>query len=560
MNSNRTRYTSTPTFGMQKRNFAKKIISQHQAQQTPDFSQAPTPVNGMPLQNQPFFGQPFSQPANAPAQPQPPQGNFMPVGNFYPNSPTAQGMPQMPQPMPFAAPVFMQSGMPFPPMPNTMQQPLPNHTPTMGNASFSARAQGFVPPQAAPAQATVPVVQQAPVQPSFASKPQTVPPFSGMQPPVQQPFAYQAVPQQGMPQQNVPFTQNASPSMQQTRAPRQPITADQVWTVYLFVLLPLLLIPCFFVTGIWAFLRYVFIGATVIGLGAMWYRQMYSPATRLITSVIYVAFCIGCIAMLMQGTADVRQTSAAANSNPAAVTAQQPVVEESIAAADPTEVPVQATPTPPPVSGPSEAEKRLDLFMNLWMVNNTTEMVQLVQPSWCSKQENPSMALFMVLANRTPEDFVIEEITGSDTDNSRTVTMRATINKNTGKAPSIYRFMIMMVKEGEEWYVNPNSLATNDKEAAKADENVVKTQSVGTATEAPRTTVTPAPPASTTLYYNIGGNYYHMDPNCPSVNADNLPFGASFSYSDLKEVKASTNLLPCLKCGAPVNTLDNAVQ
>ena len=164
------------------------------------------------------------------------------------------------------------------------------------------------------------------------------------------------------------------------------------------------------------------------------------------------------------------------------------------------------------------------------------------------------MALFMVLANRTPEDFVIEEITGSDTDNSRTVTMRATINKNTGKAPSIYRFMIMMVKEGEEWYVNPNSLATNDKEAAKADENVVKTQSVGTATEAPRTTVTPAPPASTTLYYNIGGNYYHMDPECPSVGRDYLPFDASFPYSDLRSY--NRDLLPCLNCNSPVDPLD----
>jgi len=118
--------------------------------------------------------------------------------------------------------------------------------------------------------------------------------------------------------------------------------------------------------------------------------------------------------------------------------------------------------------------------------------------------------------------------------------------------------MIMMVKEGEEWYVNPNSLATNDKQASTADENVVKTQSVGTATEAPRTTVTPPPPATTTLYYNAGGNYYHMDPNCPSVNADNLPFDSSFSYSELKSIKQSTNLLPCLKCGAPVNTLEDA--
>ena len=51
-----------------------------------------------------------------------------------------------------------------------------------------------------------------------------------------------------------------------------------------------------------------------------------------------------------------------------------------------------------------------------------------------------------------------------------------------------------------------------------------------------------------------------MDPNCPSVNADNLPFDSTFAYSELKSIKQSTNLLPCLKCGAPVNTLEAAGQ
>ena len=59
-----------------------------------------------------------------------------------------------------------------------------------------------------------------------------------------------------------------------------------------------------------------------------------------------------------------------------------------------------------------------------------------------SAQENPPTALFMPLANRTPEEYTIEEISGTDQDNSRTVTMTATINKNNGKDPSIYRFMV----------------------------------------------------------------------------------------------------------------------
>ena len=560
MNSNRTRYASTPTYGMQKRNFMKKPAAARQTSQTPDFSQAPDPFNGMPFQQQPVIPQPMMQ---QPAQPTMPQGGFMPGTSFYAGN--VQGTPgmQSPQPVPFATPTFMQSGMPLPPMQNTIQQPmaqpLGNSVPPTSTGHFSSRAQGFVPPQSAPAQPPRPSVQpaSAPFQQPFAAQPQQfMPPFGGMQ--ASQPaFGYQTPPQQ----QSVPFAPVAQQQApQQPRAPREPLNADKLWTLFLFGLLPLLFIPCLFVTGMWSFVRYLFIGAVVIGLGAMWYRQMYTPTARLIVSMVYVALCIGSIAMQMQASADVRQTSTNFGAQNPAVSQQQVASAGETQAAEPTPVPVQPTATPLPVSGPSEAEKRLELFMNLWSVNNTTEMVQLVQPSWCSKQENPSMALFMVLANRTPEDFVIEDISGADTDNSRTVTMRATINKNNGKAPSVYRFMIMMVKEGEEWYVNPNSLATNDKQATTTDENVVKTQSVGTATEAPRTTVTPAPPASTTLYYNMGGNYYHMDPNCPSVNADNLPFDSSFSYSELKDMKSTTNLLPCLKCGAPVNTLEDAVQ
>lgn len=564
MNSNRTRYASTPTYGMQKRGFAIKNPASRQPAQTPDFSQAPDPLSGMPFQPQ----QPVAQPAMT--QPQQMPGFMSPPPYYQPSGmPVMQPVNPQPQPvqqMSFAAPTFMQPGVQLPPMqnmqPQPMNQPLGNSVPPMQPGAFSGRSQGFVPPQPA-RQQTAPAVQPAAptFQMPFSPMQQ---PFGGMQALVQtsaaQPFAFNnaSQPQSGTPFAQVPPVQQPAPSAgyQQPKAPREPIGADQIWSVFLFVILPLLFIPCLFVSGIWGAMRYVFIGAAIIGLSVMWFRQMYTPTIRLIVSCVYVALCIGSIAMAMQGQADVQKASTVQNPTSASQQQSQQQEPSAPAAAQPTANP-EPTATPLPVSGPSQAEQRLALFMNLWQVNNTTEMVHLVQPSWCSQQENPSMALFMVLANRTPEDFEIEEITGSETDNSRTITMRATINKNTGKAPSVYRFMIMMVKEGDEWYVNPNSLATNDKESAATDENVVKTQQQGNTTEAPRTTVTPPPPASTTLYYNMGGNFYHMDPNCPSVNADNLPFDTTFSYSELKAVKQS-GLLPCLKCGAPTNTLEDA--
>ena len=351
---------------------------------------------------------------------------------------------------------------------------------------------------------------------------------------------------------------------QQTSYTAQPVSvpvrsqkhmdADRLWTIFLFGLLPLLFVSSLFVPGSWDFLRYIFLGFTVVGLGAMWYRQMFASSTRLIISMVYVALCVATIAMLLQGGNDARRASAQLPSVPASQQQTASPEDPGAVVATPQPAPVE-TPVPA-VVGPSEAERRLELFMSLWQINNTSEMVSLVQPSWCSQQENPSQALFNVLMNRTPEDFVIEDVSGSDTDNSRTVTMRATINKNTGKAPIVYRFMVMMVKEGNEWYVNPNSLATND-EVETTEENVVNNKNAtGNVTEPPRTTVTPAPPASTLLYYNDGANYYHMDPNCVSVKSEYLPFDFSFSYGDLKTVMNQNGLSPCLKCNAPTNTLD----
>jgi len=113
---------------------------------------------------------------------------------------------------------------------------------------------------------------------------------------------------------------------------------------------------------------------------------------------------------------------------------------------------------------------------------------------------------------------------------------------------------VLMVKEGGQWYVNPNSLATNDE--VNTEEVVVndKTSNI-TTTEAPRTTVSPAPPAETTLYYNPdGGHYYHMDANCESIREEFRPLTGTFLYRDLREY---SSLSPCLKCGAPTTALPN---
>lgn len=554
MNGNRSKYTYTPTYGIQKRGLSKKGASICQIPEAPDFTQVPDPAIGVPLQ------QVIPQQTVQAMQTAPQINNFSAEPSYF--SSAQQSAPSAQHS--FMAPAFIQPGQhtQLPPIQQTMTHqnfstaPIGNNV-QHPNQAFNARTQGFVPPQSATSSNAQPGAS-IPPQIGWANPQavqQSIPPFSnsgmnGSQHSI--PFQFQqsqgVPPLQPVPQQPGFTVQATAPHA----APRVPsMDVDKLCSIFLFGILPLLFIPCIFVSSAWNALRYIFLGATVTGLGIMWFRQMYTASTRMIVSIVYVALCIGSIAMLVQGVNDNKQAAANLGQAPA-YTQTTPTPAANAGAV----VMPDTTPSPEPtITGPSEAEKRLKLFMELWKVNNTTEMVNLVQPSWRGQQENASTSLFVALANRTPEDFTIEDISGTETDNSRTITMRATINKNTGKAPVVYRFMVMMVKEGGEWYVNPNSLATNDaQQTATLEENVVKTQSSGAVTEPPRETVTPAPPASTLLYYNIGGNYYHMDAECPSVGKDYLPFDASFPYSDLGSYKRE--LLPCLNCNAPTDTLD----
>lgn len=536
MNGNRMKYTSTPTYGMQKRNVFKKSTPARPVPETPDFSQVPDFASPIPQQTMPV--QPVMQ------QPQ----MTSPAAPYFPSQPAYPPMqqPGMQQPsiqqpgmqVPFVQPTFYQPGMQLPPV-QGMTQPAPQQPLPLGNTMaaqiqsmpFSSHSQGFTPP---PVQQ--PSMQQ-PFAPNVQTAQSTIPPFSGMA--YQQPVTAPVPP--------VPPQQPSG----KVRASLPAMDADKLWTIFLFGLLPLLFIPCLFVPGWMDFLRYAFLVLTVAGLGVMWYRQMFHQPLRMVISFVYVALCVVTIAMLMQGSSDARHASASLPQNAMQQTVPSPTPDMQAAVASQP----MPTPTPEPEHQmPSEAENRLSLFMELWKQNQVTEMVNLVQPTWRNQQQEPEKQLFVVLGTRTPEDFTIEEISGMETDNSRTITMRATINKNTGKAPQIYRFMIMMVKEGGEWYVNPNSLATNDSEEIPQDENVVNNKNAGgLATPPPRQTVTPAPPADTTLYYNQGGNYYHMNPECPSVAKEYLPFDSSFSYRDLKSYKK--DLQPCLACSAPVNPL-----
>ncbi len=201
-----------------------------------------------------------------------------------------------------------------------------------------------------------------------------------------------------------------------------------------------------------------------------------------------------------------------------------------------------AAATPEPAIQDDSLMVRLVSFFNFWNGNRQDEMLALCAPSWQAKQENPRTALFGLLANRRPESCTPESISGTDADTTRRVTLTTTINRNNNKPAEKYRMTIVMVKENNEWYVDPNSLASYDT-VETPDPNI-------TATPAP--TPTAAVYSNTILYYNPkGGEYYHLDAFCKTVNAKYAPLQGQFTYAELNS-DAYKKLKPCNVCGAPL--------
>jgi hypothetical protein len=464
--TNRSRYSTAPTYGMQKRSAQKK--------QTPPAGPAFPPAG--PAQQGPY------------AQP------MMP-GYAKPN-----GMP--PQAAAFAPP-----------------QP-----------AYAAQPAGFAPQPG-----------YAPRQPGFQ------PPVRQAAAPMQQPVPY--YPQQPYPQQPVP----------QEYAVRSKSGQGDSWLqILLLAVLPILFVLTLLVSA--SFLKYAFIGLGALALVAMWMQRAFVPSARATLTLVYGALILVSIVSLITGTTPRDTTTSTRNngvngssalnqqSNTAPTNNPEGMVQMG---GSNTPVVPETTPAPAPESGEdSPAWQRLQQFMNYWIANNTANMLTMVAPSWKSVQEKPDNALFLIQSNRIPQDYQFEKISATEADSSRTITMTATIDKRNSRPPVKIRFQVLMLKENNDWFVDPESLKSNDiveDTTASTDTNSDDGSTVN-ATATPEVTATPAP--RTKLYYNAdGGTFYHADPQCKKVNAKFLPM-TSFYYKDLNTTKFK-NLLPCPDCHAP---------
>ena len=468
------------------------------------------------------WGQQSNQanPGQYPVQPNPYQ---QPV-NYQPGAQQNYGQPGVPQG--------------YPQMPEQPQQ-------FYGQQGYS---QPYAPVQTYQQQthAQQPVYQQQSWQP-YAGHPQQ--PQQNWQQPGPQPQQFYGQQAYGQPQQTYPqFNQNGQQVQQgygtgysgyysQPQEKKFELPFDVIGKVILFGVLPVLFVLAMLFSA--PALKWIFLAGAVGGIILMWMKDIVTPNMRLTMSLVLGVMAVVALVGALNGApADPKNDPTGPNA-PNGVTQQGNIPQQQ---ATPT---TQPTATPAPEDASDGAAEQLMSFFYYWSINDYDAMLARTAPSWRASVDKPENALFVLLLNRTPHaDYEITAATGTDNDVLRTLTVKVTIDKNDGRLTmDRYAFKVLMKKEDDVWYVDPQSLASNEKETAT---ETVATSNT-TPTQPPLYTGTP----ETILYYNAnGGVMYHLDPDCPSVGKKYKPM-ASFMFIHLNQ-SPYNGLRPCNVCGAPI--------
>ena len=279
--------------------------------------------------------------------------------------------------------------------------------------------------------------------------------------------------------------------------------------------------------------------------GVLWVKPLVAENRRLTYSIVALALCVlTAVSFLMKPNTDVTKTGTDQTQNSEETLtgfAEEGGLPEIPASGQ--NATVYAETTPEPESADTKIMlQRLVTFFTHWSQNQQDEMLNLCMPSWRDKQTNARTTLFQMLMNRTPGKIEPQSTSGTDADTTRKVVVVAEMNRNNGKPSEIYKMTIMMVKENNEWYVDPQSLLSYETETTP-DPHL---------TPEPIITETPVDTANTVLYYNPnGGEYYHRDPNCRNVNPKFLPLQGTFYFSQINDEPYS-EMKRCNVCGAPI--------
>jgi len=300
--------------------------------------------------------------------------------------------------------------------------------------------------------------------------------------------------------------------------------------------------------------RWLFLVLAIGSVVLMWMRKAFAPSGRMVLTAIYGALAALAVITMLSGSGLGNTGSPPPNNsgsnygNPntqAGFGQTVPPTADPFMANEPPAAPVQM----------SGAEQALREFLNYWRESNTADMIKLTTQTWQnSSSSNSESMLFFAIKNRSLVNYRIENVSGNDSDGSRTITAVLTVRTATGSELDM-RYQIIMESEGGYWRVNPNSLSSGQEvQAYSGGDDIVSSSAAFEPLPDDYVFVSPTPTlpptANLTLYYNKnGGKLYHVQAECPSVDKKYFPL-ASFTYGKLGE-KAYKGLSPCPTCKAP---------
>lgn len=327
-------------------------------------------------------------------------------------------------------------------------------------------------------------------------------------------------------------------------AAHREIPWDTIAKVLMFGVLPILFILS--MVFAWTAVKWVVLVGAVASIAAMWLRELVTPNARLVLSLLLASAAVVCLVSALA-------TNAADNQNPAQPN-QPGQMQQGSTSGNNLDVNLTATDTPNPAPTPTatpvddseECYAQLHSFFTLWKNNAISQMVNLTAPSWRSSIKGGTDAVTQklfgeVLTNRTPVSWDFTAITGTSNDIARMVTVRAVINKNNTLGESVYLWKVRMVKEDGVWYVDPATLQSNEQESTATPTNALATQPVLNTSH-----------PDLLIYYNPeGGTYYHIDPNCESLNPKYRPLSGVIKWSQIED-DPYDKLEQCKRCGAPL--------
>ena len=334
-------------------------------------------------------------------------------------------------------------------------------------------------------------------------------------------------------------------------AAHREIPWDTIAKVLMFGVLPILFILS--MVFAWTAVKWIVLVGAVASIAALWLRELVTPNARLVLSLLLASAAVVCLVSALA-------TNAADNQNPAQPN-QPGQMQQGSTSGNNLDVNLTATDTPNPSPTPTatpvddseECYAQLHSFFTLWKNNAISQMVNLTAPSWRSSIMGGTDAVTQklfgeVLTNRTPVSWDFTAITGTSNDIARMVTVRAVINKNNTLGESVYLWKVRMVKEDGVWYVDPATLQSNEQESTATPTNALATQPVLNTSH-----------PDLLIYYNPeGGTYYHIDPNCESLNPKYRPLSGVIKWSQIED-DPYDKLEQCKRCGAPLREKkDNA--